>query len=37
LGDARARFSGPLFVGREGDLFTLPAGGGELQMKNVLG
>jgi ribonuclease Z len=37
LGDARARFSGPLFVGRDGDLFTLPAGGGELQMKNVLG
>ena len=37
LGDARERFSGPLFVGRDGDVFSLPAAGGELGMKNVLG
>ena len=28
LGDARKRFSGPLWLARDGDLYSLPAGGG---------
>ena len=36
LGDARARFAGPSFVGRDGDLFSLPAGGGALARTNRL-
>ena len=36
LGDARERFSGPLFVGRDGDLFSLPAQKGPLQVQNLL-
>jgi len=36
LGDARARFSGLLFVGRDGDLFSLPADGGALRTENLL-
>src|SRR5262245_45747064 len=37
LGDARQHFSGPFFMGRDGDLFSLPAGGGELSKRNLLG
>jgi ribonuclease Z len=36
LGDARQRFSGPLFVTREGDLLTLPAGSRDLTERNLL-
>lgn len=36
LGDARERFSGPLFVARDGDLFSLPAERGELTRRNLL-
>ena len=36
LGDARSRFSGPLFVARDGDLFSLPAEGGDLTRRNLL-
>ena len=36
LGDARQHFSGPLFIARDGDLISLPAGGGELGKRNLL-
>jgi len=36
LADARQRFSGPLFVARDGDLLSLPAGSGDLVEKNLL-
>lgn len=36
LGDARQHFSGPLFIARDGDLLSLPAGGGELGKSNLL-
>jgi ribonuclease Z len=36
LGDARQHFSGPFFMGRDGDLFSLPAGGGELDKRSLL-
>ena len=36
LGDARQHFSGPLFMARDGDLFSLPAGSGELSKRNLL-
>jgi len=36
LGDARQHFSGPLLVGRDGDLFSLLAVGGELSRRNLL-
>ena len=36
LGDARQRFSGPLLLARDGDLLTLPAGGGDLGKRNLL-
>jgi len=36
LGDARQRFSGPLLLARDGDLLSLPAGGGALESQNLL-
>jgi ribonuclease Z len=36
LGDARARFAGPLYVGRDGDVYSLPADGGPVGRRNVL-
>jgi ribonuclease Z len=36
LGDARRRFSGPLFVSRDGDLLSLPSGTGDLTRTNLL-
>jgi ribonuclease Z len=36
LGDARQRFSGPLFIARDGDLLSLPAGSGALAERNLL-
>jgi ribonuclease Z len=36
LGNARKRFAGPLFVGRDGDLISLPAGGGTMNKGNLL-
>ncbi|MBI1818135.1 MAG: MBL fold metallo-hydrolase [Deltaproteobacteria bacterium] len=36
LGDARQHFSGPLLIANDGDLMSLPAGGGELSTRNLL-
>jgi hypothetical protein len=36
LGDARQHFSGPLFTASDGHVISLPAGGGELERRNVL-
>lgn len=36
LGDARERFSGPLWIAKDGDLYSLPAGGG-LDRSNMIG
>lgn len=36
LGDARAHFSGPLFIADDGDLISLPADGSELGKRNLL-
>jgi ribonuclease Z len=36
LGDARRRFTGPLFVTRDGDLLSLPAGDGPLAQRHLL-
>jgi ribonuclease Z len=36
LGDARHHFSGPLLLAEDGDLLSLPAGGGALGKRNLL-
>lgn len=36
LGDAKDRFSGPIVVGEDGMLFTLPAGSKDIRQKNRL-
>jgi ribonuclease Z len=36
LGDAEERFDGPLWLARDGDLYSLPAGGGELKRSNLI-
>jgi ribonuclease Z len=35
LGDARQRFRGPLFIARDGDLASLPVGGGAMRRRNL--
>ncbi|MGA8218179.1 MAG: MBL fold metallo-hydrolase [Solirubrobacterales bacterium] len=37
LGDARQRFSGELWIARDGDLYSLSAGGGDVQRSNMIG
>jgi ribonuclease Z len=36
LGDARERFTGPLWLARDGDLYSLPAAGGGVERANLL-
>ena len=36
LGDARERFEGPLWLARDGDLYSLPAGGSGVERANML-
>ena len=36
LGDARKVFTGQLWVARDGDLFSLPAGGSDITHKRLL-
>jgi ribonuclease Z len=36
LGDAKAHFSGPITIGEDGMLFTLPAGGRNIERKRLL-
>jgi ribonuclease Z len=36
LGDAKQRFSGPIVVGEDGMLFSLPAGGKQIEQQNRL-
>jgi ribonuclease Z len=35
LSDARDRFTGPLWLARDGDLYSLPAGGGAVERKRL--
>ena len=37
LADAEDRYDGPLWLAQDGDLYSLPAGGGELQKSNMIG
>ncbi len=37
LGDARERFTGPLWLAQDGDLYSLPAGGGGLERSRMIG
>ena len=37
LGDARERFSGPLWLARDGDLYSLPAGGTGVERSRMFG
>lgn len=36
LGDARERFTGPLWLARDGDLYSLPAGGSDIERARML-
>jgi ribonuclease Z len=36
LADARERYEGPLWLARDGDLYSLPAGGGGVERTNLL-
>ncbi|MDP1631751.1 MAG: MBL fold metallo-hydrolase [Caulobacter sp.] len=36
LGDSRKIYSGPLWIARDGDLISLPAGGSDITRKNLL-
>ena len=37
LGDAKERFTGPLWIARDGDLYSLPAGGTGVERANMIG
>ena len=37
LGDAKERFNGPLWIARDGDLYSLPAGGTGVERANMIG
>jgi ribonuclease Z len=37
LGDARERFTGDLWIARDGDLYSLPAGGDEVDRSTMIG
>lgn len=37
LGDAAERFTGPLWIARDGDLFSLPAGSREVERRGLIG
>jgi ribonuclease Z len=37
LGDARERFGGPLWLARDGDLYSLPVGGEGVERSNMIG
>ena len=37
LADAEDRYDGPLWLAQDGDLYSLPAGGGELHKSNMIG
>jgi ribonuclease Z len=37
LGDARERFAGPLWIAQDGDLYSLPAAGGDLERSGMIG
>ncbi|MSO42503.1 MAG: MBL fold metallo-hydrolase [Solirubrobacterales bacterium] len=37
LGDARERFTGPLWIARDGDLYSLPSGGKGVERSSMIG